>query len=112
MPAKTPTASGISRLLAAAGFDRAVVTSNSRHHKENTEGFHVRKGPADVIVTHWPASMPPSARTSAYAEQERRHVRVMLEHYAHVIDDAGWRVELTALQTLHVAAPPVTAKED
>ena len=40
---KTPTASGISRLLAAAGFERAVMTNNSQRVKEHTEGFHVRE---------------------------------------------------------------------
>jgi hypothetical protein len=104
---KTPTASGISRLLSAAGFDRAVITNNSRYHKEHTEGFHVRKHPGSVLVAHWSASVSPSARTVAFVQAERRSERVRLEQYAQVIDDAGFCTEITASQSLIV-----TAKED
>lgn len=102
---KSPTPQGISALLKRAGFDKAVVTNNSRYVKENTAGFHVGKYVGgEVIVNYWPASVLPTARTTAYVEQARRHERVMLEQYAHAIDEAGWRVELTTLRNLRVFA--------
>lgn len=102
MTTKTPTTSGISRLLAAAGFEKAVITNNSRHVKENTEGYHVRKSPGSVIVAHWTASVLPTMRTDAVVQAERMRERVMLEQYAQVIDAAGFVTEVTALQSLIV----------
>lgn len=102
---KTPAASGISRLLAAAGFEKAVMTNNSRHVKEHTEGFHVRTGPGYIIVTHWPASTPPTARTTALAQDERRRQMEMLQCYEADIAVAGWDTDLKAsLMTLTVYA--------
>jgi predicted membrane metal-binding protein len=106
MTPKTPTASGISRLLAAAGFPKAVVTNNSRHHKEHTGGFHARKYPGSVLVAHWSASVPPSSRTTEFVQAERRSERVMLEQYAQAIDAAGFRTEITASLSLIVTSQP------
>jgi hypothetical protein len=50
---KTPSASGISRLLAAAGFARAVETRKSRNVYENTAGFHVKTRAGTVLVNYW-----------------------------------------------------------
>jgi hypothetical protein len=102
----TPTPQGISALLRKAGFEKAVITNNSRYVKENTEGFRVHKLAGDVIVNHWPASVPLTARTTASAQAERAHEREMLQRYAEVIRAAGWRVKESALRNLIVDAHP------
>ena len=101
---KPPTPQGISALLERAGFGKAAVTNNSRYHKENSEGYHVRKYPGSVLVAHWSASVPPTMQTTAFVQAERRNERVMLERYAQVIDAAGFCTEITASQSLIVTA--------
>jgi hypothetical protein len=84
---KTPTASGISRLLAKAGFERAVETRKSRNAYENTAGFHVKARLGTVLVNHWDDSgVMPTPETIAAA-------REMLACYAEDIRAAGWAVE-------------------
>jgi hypothetical protein len=98
---KTPTASGISRLLAAAGFERAKVTSKGRNQYANTAGFHVKARLGnEVLVNHWgdSAEMPSGATRDAG--------RQMLIRYGDVIRAAGWPVE----DRNHMLT--VTAKED
>ena len=79
---KTPTASGISRLLSGAGFDRAVIKVGRGSHS----GFVVRKavGTDDAVrVRYYSLSMG----TSPERHKEWR------ARYAKTLTDAGWTVE-------------------
>jgi hypothetical protein len=103
---KPPTPQGISALLKRAGFEKAIVTNNSRYVKENTEGFHVGKFPGGVVVTHWTKSAPPSERTTAHVQAERERERGMVTRYAEAIRLAGWRVKESAIGHLVVDTHP------
>jgi hypothetical protein len=88
---KTPTASGISRLLAAARFERAVVKMRG-----GASGFRVSNAdPGAVWVWHY--SM---LGTSRNREAEK------LAKYATVITDAGYAVETYTSDRLIVTAKP------
>ena len=89
MTTKTPTASGVSRLLAAAGFPKSVMTNSSRHHKEHTEGFHVKTFLGEVIVTWWHDS---SRNLFGQHEEDIVRGREMQAQYAEAIRAAGWPV--------------------
>ena len=79
MTAKTPTASGISRLLAAAGFTRAVVKLRG-----GTAGFdvHTYYSTGAVRVEHYSNTMSTSG---GYSE-------VKLDAYARTLTEAGYDV--------------------
>lgn len=103
---KTPTPQGISALLRKAGFERAEVIRKGRHHGENTAGYRVHKAPGEVRVNHWPATVPPTARTTEFAAEERRQTLEMLGRYAEAIEAAGWTVtRVRAFTMLAVTAP-------
>jgi len=81
MTAKTPTASGISRLLASAGFTR----SESAGRAGQCSGFEVRKNygrPDSVRVRFY-------SRMSASWELHQSKI----SGYAKAITEAGWSVE-------------------
>jgi hypothetical protein len=103
---KTPTPQAVSAFLRKAGFEKAVMTNNSRHHKEHTGGFHARKNPGGVIVAHWTQTVPMSARTREFVERERSQERVMLMRYAGALESSDWAIDLTTYGLV------VTAKEE
>ena len=94
---KTPTASGISRLLAKAGFRRGVTAMRG-----GTSGYVVTAwGPGDVRVRYHSLTMLSTA--------ERRYE--MLHQYAEVLEAAGYAVTTGTSGHLLVAAkatPPET----
>jgi len=84
---KTPTASGISRLLAKAGFERSESSATRiRGWRNHTEGFSVNKWDDDgaVEVGYNRGLRPPSE-----AEQIRPG---MLADYTETITAAGYAV--------------------
>jgi hypothetical protein len=83
----------INRLLAQAGFQRAVVTGSGRH-PANTEGFAVGKYPGGVIVNWWPDTTVVAGRTAEQVDQERRTQLEMIRRYAEAIEGAGWSVKI------------------
>lgn len=85
---RTPTPQGISALLRRAGFERSVMTRNSRHHKEHTAGYHVKAFMGEVVVNWWPET-DHSAEAHQAAIPEGREMRA---RYAEVITAAGWTV--------------------
>jgi len=90
---KPPTASGISRLLSAAGHTRAVVKMRG-----GCSGFRASTAdPGTVWVWHY--SMLGASRNREAG---------MLARYATAITDAGWAVETDADRDRLI----VTAKED
>lgn len=109
---KPPTVQGINALLRKAGFEQAVVTSNSRYHKASTEGFRVAKYPGGVIVNHWPDTTGlASQRTTERATQERRTQLEMVQRYAEAIETAGWSVKVRlslGTVTVYPPSPPKT----
>ena len=91
---KTPTASGISRLLASAGHARAVVKMRGgRSGYKVTEDYMDRRR---VRVRHqfW-----------AMGGQSDERYRAELDRYAKTITEAGWTVEAGTYELI------VTAKE-
>jgi hypothetical protein len=103
---KNPTPQGISALLRKAGFDRAEVIRGGRRHGENTAGYHVHAMAGEVRVNHWPATVLPTARTTKFAQEERRQTLEMLDRYAEAIQAAGWTVtKVRAFTMLAVTAP-------
>lgn len=77
---KTPSASGISRLLAAAGFERGV----SRPEELAADGYAVIPNRPDdgiILVAWW--------------GDEDRHGE-MLHRYTEAIEGAGWHVRRSA----------------
>lgn len=80
MPPKTPTASGISRLLAKAGFKRAAVEVRGRGG--HGSGFRVTKNySGGVRVRH------------VFLTGGRQDPEPHLARYAKTITEAGWTVE-------------------
>jgi hypothetical protein len=91
---KVPTASGISRLLSAAGHTRAVVKLRG-----GCSGFRVSNAdPGAVWVWHYSV-----LGTSRNREAE------MLAKYATVITDAGYAVETYTHDRLIVTTAPVSS---
>jgi hypothetical protein len=75
------------------------VTSNTRHHKTHTAGYHVKSWMGTVRVNWWPES-----DDSAAAHQAAIPVaREMQARYAEAITAAGYAVE-TTMHTLIVTA--------
>jgi hypothetical protein len=102
---KTPTASGISRLLAKAGFER----SEDKPGGSYDEGFRVSRYRLDgnaVLVNWWADS----------AETEPGHARrrEMLDRYEAAITEAGYAVETAKLHRglPYVSHLIVTAKAE
>jgi len=90
---KTPTASGISRLLATAGFDRAVISIRGGNSGFQVTKCRAREGGVKVRV-YFQLSHPDES------------YRAMLRRYAKAIEAAGY---CTESGTYHLV---VTAKED
>jgi hypothetical protein len=90
---KTPTASGISRLLASAGFDRAVISIQGGNSGFKVEKCRTRVGAVKVRQYFYLGGMP-----------DQRY-REMLRRYAKAIEAAGYSTEAG---TYHLV---VTAKE-
>jgi hypothetical protein len=109
--AKTPTASGISRLLAKAGFERSEripgVRNWGRGNGGYTAGFHVR-GDGQAVYVGWRNKTPLVSRSALQAERDKRTAAEMAERYAEALVEAGWPAEV-----IHLAGPlaRVTAKE-
>jgi hypothetical protein len=94
-PTKTPTASGISRLLAKSGFERATY----EHGCLDQAGFAVTEagGGAGVRVEH-DTTLPD-------------HRQAILGRYAETITEAGWAVEPVSYAGSAVHHLIVTARE-
>jgi len=90
---KTPTASGISRLLAAAGHTRAVVKMRG-----GRSGFAVTSSVHEGIVTVRHCAMLGTSRSAEQYEQWH-------ERYAKTIAAAGYATDIDDLGVI------VTAKE-
>ena len=101
---RSPTPQGISALLRRAGFERSVMTRNSRHHKEHTAGYHVKAFMGEVVVNWWPET-----DYSAEAHEAAIPVgREMRARYAKAIAAAGWPVvekPHTLIVTARAATP-------
>ncbi len=97
MPAskpRTPTASGISRLLATAGFERAV-----------TERFTLMPGFFATASRARPAAVRVGYRTAHINDHAQATRTDFLAEYAKTITEAGWAVEAGTYELI------VTAKE-
>jgi hypothetical protein len=107
MTAKIPTASGISRLLAAARFDRSEVISRARLHHRRTAGFHVR-GDGNAVYVGWRPKTPLVTPSASQAERDRQRALEMAQEYAEALTAKGWPAEV-----IHLNGPlaRVTAKE-
>jgi hypothetical protein len=92
MTGKTPTASGISRLLAAAGFERAVISIRG-----GNSGFKVEKCRARENAV--------KVRVYFQLRHPDESYRAMVRRYAGAIEAAGYSIEAG---TYHLV---VTAKE-
>ena len=94
MPGKTPTASGISRLLAKAGHIRAEIDRFTL-----TSGFFARAS----------RDRPAAVRVGFRAAHVNSHTATIrsdfLAAYAKIITEAGWTVEAGTYELI------VTAKE-
>jgi hypothetical protein len=98
---KTPTASGISRLLAKAGFTRATY-ENGWGDRAGFVATEAGNG-AGVRVEH----------DTFLAHQSAERRQAMLDRYARVISEAGWSVKPvsyagTAIHHLIVTAKPAS----
>ena len=95
---KTPTASGISRLLASAGFERSTSSATRiKGWRNSSEGYTVSGyGPGEVCVEHKTGyDRGPNA-------QKRREET--LGEYAKAITDAGYAVTTGVYGRLIVTA--------
>ena len=102
---KPPTASGISRLLKAAGFERSEDTAGRAY----SEGFRVSRDRLNgnaVLVNWW--------GDSADTEPGHARRREMLDRYEAAILAAGYAVKTAKLHRglPYVSHLIVTAKED
>lgn len=104
---KPPTPQGISVLLRKAGFEKSVVTRNTRHHKAHTAGYHVTTIMGEVRVNWWPETDDSAAAHQAAIPKGRE----MRARYADVIAAAGWAVT-EKMHTLIVTAKPETPAGD
>lgn len=87
MTPKTPTASGISRLLAKAGFERSESsTTRIRGWRCHTPGFIAEgRGPGVVRVHHTSGKFWPT-------DADRANSRELEDQYAKTITEAGYAV--------------------
>ena len=101
---KTPTASGISRLLAAAGFERSETRSTAiKGWHEWSAGYKVSKDyDGCVQVEHRTSSL--RSRAPGRAEEEAARIA----EYAETITKAGYGVSVKAGNSPRLI---VTAKE-
>jgi hypothetical protein len=82
MTTKQPTAQGISRLLAAAGFERSQRSSSRiRGYPRYSEGYKVESYVDRVVVRH---------TTGTFLDTSQRE-RDMLAQYAEAIRAKGWK---------------------
>jgi hypothetical protein len=81
MTGKTPTASGISRLLAAAGFERAVISIMGGNSGFQVTKCKAREGGVKVRQYFYLGGVP-----------DERY-REMLRRYAKAIEGAGYCTE-------------------
>jgi hypothetical protein len=82
MTTTRPTAQGISRLLAKAGFERSkTAPSRIRGFRESSPGYRVTSWAGDVRVEH----------VVGFRRDDERHA-LMVARYAEVIREAGFRV--------------------
>ena len=91
---KTPTASGISRLLAGAGFERSTSSpSRIKGWRNYTEGFSVIKdyvaGVGDCITVSWNRGFHPASDAARIRPGE-------LAAYAEAITAAGYSARVQA----------------
>jgi hypothetical protein len=108
MTPKTPTASGISRLLASLGFERSEVLSRASLNHRYTAGFHVR-GDGQAVYVGWRFKTPLVSRSAQQVERDKATALEMVQKYADALNAAGWPAEV-----IHLNGPRarVTAKED
>jgi hypothetical protein len=90
--AKPPTAQGISRLLAAAGFERSATLSRASLHHRHTAGFYVR-GPGSEVHVRWRPQTPLLTPSAAQAERNRATARARLAELAEAIRAKGYTVK-------------------
>lgn len=96
---KTPTASGISRLLATAGFERSELsTTRIRDYRRRTYGYIVQGcGPGEVTARHTSGQFAPS-------DEDRADSRRTEDSYAATIEAAGYTVRRDDYLSLIVTA--------
>ena len=107
MTTKTPTASGISRLLAKS-FERSEVLSQATLNNRHTAGFHVR-GDGQAVYVGWRNKTPLVSRSALQAERDKATALEMVQQYADALNAAGWPATV-----IHLAGPLayVTAKPE
>jgi len=96
---KTPTASGISRLLAKAGYERSESsTTRIKGWRHRTAGFICEgRGPGVVRIHHTSGEFRPTDR-------DRAHSRETEDQYAEKIREAGYAVDRDEWGELRVTA--------
>jgi hypothetical protein len=99
MAAKTPNAAAISRLLAAAGFDRSESSaSRIKGYRRRTEGFIAEgRGTGVVRVHHTSGAFRPS-------DVDRAKSREIEDQYAEKIREAGYGVDRDEWGELSITA--------
>jgi hypothetical protein len=127
---KTPTASGISRLLSAAGFKRSTWGGKGVMWNEASTGFSCWKSynqntPQQpyVAAQHVIAGSPPYIDDEDRSEHYRE-MRARLEDYAKVLREAGyaalvrdrgaeppWLTILTVVAPTPVSSSPTTRED-
>ena len=96
---KTPTASGISRLLASAGFERSESSATRiKGYRRSSEGFIAEgRGPGVVRVHHTSGEFRPT-------DADRANSRTLEDQYAEKIREAGYAVDRDEWSGLRVTA--------
>ena len=99
MTTKTPTASGISRLLAKAGFERSESSaSRVKGWRHRSEGFIAEgRGPGVVRLHHTSGQFRPT-------DADRANSRSLEDQYAEKIREAGYAVARDEWGELRVTA--------
>lgn len=107
MTPKTPTASGISRLLAKLDFERSEVLSHATLNHRYTAGFYVR-GDGNAVYVGYRNKTPLVSLSASQAERNKQTTLDMVQKYAEALSAAGWPAEV-----IHLNGPlaRVTAKE-
>lgn len=96
VPVKQPTPQAVSRLLAAAGFGRAVTG------RMGVPGFRVRAEGPRVLVSWYPGSLPVYA-TDAQRQAREATGQAMAGTYAQAMERAGYATRVDA-GTVYVLA--------
>ena len=99
MTSKTPTASGISRLLAKAGFEKSESSATRiRGYRRRSYGYVVQGcGHGEVSVRHTSGQFAP-------ADEDRADSRRTEDSYAATIEAAGYAVRRDDYLSLIVTA--------